>query len=43
MQNRALLAVIGVPELQPRTGTFASPITGSQRKLVVYVLCFPLA
>lgn len=51
MQDCALLVVIGVPELQNMTSTFANPMTDPQRKLFVYVLgamfyfglCFPLA
>lgn len=51
IQDCALLTVIGVPELQTMTSTFANPITDPQRKLFVYVLgalfyfalCYPLS
>ncbi len=51
IQDCALLSVIGVPELQGMTNTFANPITDSNTKLFVYVLgalfylslCYPLS
>lgn len=51
IQDCALLSVIGVPELQTMTNTFANPITNSETKLFVYVLgalfylslCYPLS
>ncbi len=51
IQDCALLTVIGVPELQNMTSTFANPITDPQRKLFIYILgalfyfalCYPLS
>lgn len=51
IQDFALLSVIGVPELQNMTSSFANPITDPQRKLFIYVLgalfyfglCYPLS
>ncbi len=51
IQDCALLTVIGVPELQNMTSSFANPITDPQRKLFIYVLgalfyfglCYPLS
>ncbi|MDS3859838.1 amino acid ABC transporter permease [Thermosynechococcaceae cyanobacterium BACA0444] len=51
IQDCALLSVIGVPELQNMTNSFANPITNGDTKLFVYVLgalfylslCYPLS
>ncbi|WP_156804726.1 amino acid ABC transporter permease [Synechococcus sp. PCC 6312] len=51
IQDCALLSVIGVPELQNMTNSFANPITDGDTKLFVYVLgalfylslCYPLS